>query len=55
MSLPGISIWQYCQKTYAKSKGGGWVFGKNIKRGDGHTGEVVYRRWGTRMHIMFSN
>ena len=51
MSLSGISIWQYCQKSYAKSGG----FGKHIKRGDGHIGEVVYRSWGTPMDIMFSN
>ena len=50
-SLSGISVGQYCQKTLAKSG----EFGKNIKRGDGPIGEVVYRRWYTLLHTMCSN
>ena len=53
MTLSGISIWQCCQKSYVKVEGGGGgEYGKNIEEGDGHIGEVVYRWWDTRMHII---
>ena len=37
-----ILLGEYCWKSLAKSRG----FGKNIKTGDGHKGEGVFRRVG---------
>ena len=40
LHLSGISLELYCQKSYAKS----WGLVKNIKKRDGHIGDVVYKR-----------
>ena len=42
LCLSGISLGQYCRESLAKSR----EFRKNIKRGHGHTGVVVYRKRG---------